>query len=376
MYIFSSVFSVALSIIILSFFNYKDKIYNNSGIVSITGSRCFLALAVMISHSTHYLYSIKHDWIFNADFKLWFGFDNYFVTLGKVGVLIFFMISGFLFYRIIYKDNFYSKSLIINRFKRLLPAYWSSMLLILIIGQFYFNPKINLEYVFGVLRWAIFIGTYQIGDLNTSYINSGIDWTLKIEWLLYLSIIPISYLTKGMSYRKKDFFIFISVFIILCIAAFIRKYGHIYTDPRPVLGFISGLIAFRFRDHLKDFRLSKLASVLTIFFLVIGLFSCAYAGYYLIMLASCTVIFLIISSGNDIFGLLSNKTIVSLGEVSFSIYLFHGIVIFFISRALGEYSKIYSENLIYCVIFNTIIIITSALIAKVSYLKVEKRFYN
>lgn len=376
MYILSATLSIIIGIFLLSRMNYQRGIYNENGVISITGTRCFLALLVMVSHATHYLYTRKNEWIFGANFKLKFGINNFFATSGKLGVLIFFMISGFLFYRVIYKENVDLKEIIKKRIKRIIPAYWASMIMIIAIGSIYFKTEFNAKFFTDLLRWATFTGNYQIGEINTSKFNSGVDWTLKIEWLLYLSIIPLSLFTRKMSYTKKDLFILSSIGMILIIALLIRLYGHIYTDPRPILGFASGLLSFRAGDRIKKFNNSKLASFVAMALVFIGLLSCVYAGYYLILLICCTVYFMIISSGNDLYGILANKTIVSLGEASYSLYLFHGIVIFILTLLAGNKFDDYSENILYCTAFNTLVIILSALISKVSYLSIEKRFYK
>ncbi|WP_025903282.1 acyltransferase [Tatumella sp. UCD-D_suzukii] len=376
MYVLSAILSIALSIFVLSRLNYQKDIYNKSGVVSITGARCFLALLVMMSHATHYLYEKNNEWIFDGKFKLPFGLNNFYATSGKLGVLVFFMISGFLFYRVVYKDEVDLKSLFIKRIKRILPLYWFSMILIIAVGCLSFRPEMSTNTLFGVVRWATFVGTYSIGEINTSIINSGVDWSLKIEWMLYLSIIPLSLLTRGMSDRKKDLFIILSILLIMAAAAEIRMHGHIYTDPRPVLGFVSGLFAYRVSSSVKSLKKSKAASTIALISVVLSLFACIYAGYYLVMLGLCTVFFVVISSGNSIFGILENKTIVSIGEVSYSIYLLHGIILYLMMKASEKLPQDFYESFIFCTLFNFLLIISSAYLSKVTYKNIELRFYK
>lgn len=345
MHALTAMLSIALSIFVLSRLNYQKGIYNNSGVTSITGARCFLALLVMMSHSTHYLYERNNEWIFDGKFKLLFGINNFYATSGKLGVLVFFMISGFLFYRVIYKNEVDLKALFSKRIRRIVPLYWLSMIFILIIGCISFNPKLSISLLIDLVRWSAFIGTYSIGEINTSIINSGVDWTLKLEWLLYISLIPLSLLTKGMSDRKKDLFIVLSILLIMAAASEIRMHGHIYTDPRPVLGFVSGLFAYRISSSVKRLSKSKTASSVALISVFASLFTCVYAGYYLIMLALCTIFFIVISSGNSIFGILENKTIVSIGEVSYSIYLLHGIILYIMTKSTDSMKGYIYDNL-------------------------------
>ena len=105
MYILAALLSLIVSFFILRGLNYQKGIYNSNGIESISGLRALLALAVLLSHSTHYLYSLEKKWIYDANYKEFFGIGNIYLNLGKVGVLMFFMISGFLFYRLVYKES-------------------------------------------------------------------------------------------------------------------------------------------------------------------------------------------------------------------------------------------------------------------------------
>lgn len=224
MYIYASLASIVVSLLLLRVFNFNSNLYVNKGIVSVTGVRCFLCLLVAISHSSHILYSRSGEWIFNKDFSLPFGIDNVYITSGKIGVLMFFMISGFLFYRLVYKESMDYFSFFKKRVKRIVPMYWFSFLCIFSISIFIFNLRVDARSMLESLEWLLFVGGNKIGDVSTSIINSGVEWTLKLEWVLYFSIIPLSLCTKGMSDSRKDFLIISSIVFILIIASMIRMY--------------------------------------------------------------------------------------------------------------------------------------------------------
>ncbi|SPW34512.1 Uncharacterized protein conserved in bacteria [Edwardsiella tarda] len=373
MYILAALFSLIVSFFILRGLNYQKGIYNSSGIESISGLRAFLALAVLLSHSTHYLYSLEKKWIYDANYKEFFSIGNIYLNLGKVGVLMFFMISGFLFYRLVYKESMNTRMFLKKRILRIVPAYWFSMVVIIMIGCFYYRVDYNISSLIELLRWAFFIGDYSIGGINTAHINAGVDWTLKIEWILYLSLPILFIMTRKKSKRHKDISILISILIILALAFMIRLYAGIYTDPRPVLGFASGLLAFRLSEKIKTFKDSKLLGYLAAAFVILSLPLGTYAAFYLFMVFFCTFSFLVVSSGNTISNILSNKTIVSLGEASYSIYLIHGMVLFLmekvdIARQINTFAGIF--------LFNLILIIITAYASKILHLKVERRWFN
>lgn len=373
MYILAALLSLIVSFFILRGLNYQKGIYNSNGIESISGLRALLALAVLLSHSTHYLYSLEKKWIYDANYKEFFGIGNIYLNLGKVGVLMFFMISGFLFYRLVYKESINTRMFLKKRILRIVPAYWFSMIVIIIIGCFYYKVDYNISSLIELFRWAFFIGGYSIGGISTADINAGVDWTLKIEWILYLSLPVLFFMTRKKSKMHKDISILISILIIFTIAFMIRLYAGIYTDPRPVLGFASGLLAFRFSEKTKKFKNNKLLGYVAASFIVLSLTLGTYAVFYLSMVLLCTFSFLIVSSGNTIGNILSNKTIVSLGEASYSIYLIHGIVLFLMKK-VDMASKI--NTFLEIFLFNLILIIITAYASKLLHLKIERRWFN
>lgn len=377
MYLISSILSLTIVILILQKLKFYRDIYNPKGITSITGFRCFLATFVALSHATQFLYTTHNNWIYNKDYKSFFGIGNFYLNLGKVGVICFFMISAFLFYRVIYSSNLSTKRLLLGRIKRIAPMYWVSLCAILVTGLIFSHISLTTETIVDTLRWIFFIGDYSIGELSTSNINSGIEWTLKIEWMLYLSLPLIYFLTKNKNNQTKDFVILISIGLIFAISFLIRTYGKIYTDPRPVLGFATGLIAYRafvtypiLSDYLKQ---SPIASSVSIIALIFGLFLSSYAHLYLSMLALCSIIFIVVASGNSLFGILHNKTIVAIGEVSYSLYLTHGIVLYYFTKL---FEHVYTESLLQATAIQSLFLITTAYISKYTYIFIEKRFYK
>lgn len=377
MYLISSTLSLILVILILHKLNFHQGIYSPKGITSITGVRCFLAAFVALSHAIQFLYTTHHTWIFNKDYKSLFGIGNFYLNLGKVGVICFFMISAFLFYRVVYDSNLSSKRLLLGRIRRIAPMYWFSLSAIIITGLIFTNFTPSISSIIDILRWMFFIGSYNIGDLSTSNINSGIEWTLKTEWMLYLSLPLIYFFTKNKSARTKDISILISILVIFGISFIIRVYGKIYTDPRPVLGFATGLITYRlfttYPALVEYLKQSSVAAGISISAVILGLFLSSYAHFYLSILVLCSIAFIVIASGNSLFGILHNKTIVGIGEISYSLYLIHGIVLYYFTKFLEH---LYTESILQAVFIQTAFLLTAIYISKYTYIYIEKRFYK
>lgn len=104
------------------------------------------------------------------------------VDVGKIGVAIFFLISGYL------TPSSYKKrsklQFIINRFFRLYPVYWCSILLVGII--FRFDGASIKQILANITMLQVFMGQDDL---------IGVYWTMPIEILLYVFIgIFIKYL--------------------------------------------------------------------------------------------------------------------------------------------------------------------------------------
>ncbi|WP_312828456.1 acyltransferase family protein [Pantoea anthophila] len=377
MYILMMVLSLGMALIILRLFSFHHGIYNGSGIKSISGLRALLASIVAFSHFAHYVYSLNHVWIFDKDYFAWLSQGNFFANSGKFGVALFFMISAFLFYRWLDNDKLttaeLAHKLLRSRIRRIVPMFWFSALLIVAIGCYSKEFVADGGMLIEAVRWFLFIGNYHIGPIPTANINAGVEWTLRLEWLLYLSIPLIYALNRATGGRYKTLLIMGSIGGILVVAVALRLWGTAYTDPRPVLGFAIGYLAWHYRDRFLAFRSSGLAASLAITLTIIALFFTSNTFYYLIFLGLLAVVFFIVSSGNSLFGVLESKTLMSVGEVSYSLYLIHGIVLYFIKQ-IPE--SLIQHNFFLYTLLSTLFFVTSFYVAKLTYIFVEKPFIH
>ncbi|WP_215846258.1 acyltransferase family protein [Candidatus Pantoea bituminis] len=375
MYVLIMVLSFCLALIILRVFSFHKGVYNESGIKSISGLRALLASIVAFSHFAHYIYSLDGKWIFDKDYFAWFSEGNFFVNSGKFGVLLFFMISAFLFYRWLDNDTMtpgqLTYKLLKSRIRRIVPMFWFSAFVIIVIGLVKGDLIVGATAVKDAVLWLLFIGSYHIGDYATADVNAGVEWTLRLEWLLYLSIPLIYVINRATNGKYKTLLILGSIGVIFCVAVGLRLWGKTYTDPRPVLGFAMGYMAYKHRELFVHYKHSSLAALAVI---LLTLFSLAFTSntfFYLIFLCCLTVIFFIVSSGNAVFGILENKTLMSIGEVSYSLYLIHGVVLYFIKQI--PLTLIPHSILVYTLL-STGFFVASFYVAKLTYLYVEKPF--
>ena len=187
----------------------------------ITGLRAIAVLAVTIFHIGHI-------------------FDDSIIALpgGFLGVDIFFVISGFLMTKIIFKGlennsfslwDFYKK-----RAKRICPALFVVVLITTIIGYFTFNAEayhrltreaeVSLGFISN-FRFAKETGYFDSGDLSHLFLHT---WSLSIEWQFYIFYPILLLLIKKFLASNKAPYI-CSALVILSLIS-----GIVWTEFDPL----------------------------------------------------------------------------------------------------------------------------------------------
>ncbi len=154
---------------------------------SIDGLRGLLALGVFLHHCfVTYFFRLTGVWTWTP-YRL-------FNLTAQISVALFFAISGFLFTRRLFlkqgKINW--RQLYISRIFRIFPLYWFAVLIILfiVIHESHYGFKISpLAVLSQTVTWLTLYGQPDInGFIDTWHICAAVFWTLKYEWLFYLSL--------------------------------------------------------------------------------------------------------------------------------------------------------------------------------------------
>ncbi|MDX6038117.1 acyltransferase family protein, partial [Acinetobacter baumannii] len=95
--------------------------------------------------------------------------------------------------------------------------------------------------------------------------------------------------------------------------------------------------------------------------------------FYLYLIASCGFLFLCLTSGNSIFGLLNIEPLQKLGEISYSIYLVHGCVLYGFMQFIRYFSI---ENHLILVLLLMAFFYATYTISALSFIHIEQRFLN
>src|ERR1700733_7571411 len=141
----------------------------------IDAMRGLAALAVLYLHMADIL--LRYGNVKSALEVLIFKATSQFLDVGKIGVIIFFAISGFVIPLSLKKrENTVSKFLI-NRFFRLYPAYWLSVGLALYV--LYYLQSIPVPVGIAVVNLTMLQQFFGLPNIIDAY------WTLQIELVFY-----------------------------------------------------------------------------------------------------------------------------------------------------------------------------------------------
>lgn len=309
---------------------------------------------------------------------------------GFLGVDIFFVISGFLITGIIIteiqQNSFSLKQFYTRRIKRIYPAFITVMALVSFIASaiFIYNDFNKLR---KTIELAIaFLSNFYLG-LTQGYFDLSANenpvlhiWSLAVEEQYYL-IFPLILILAYKKFReiKVLFIITLILFFILLATSFIPANFYKEVLHQPNIYYLSNL---RFPELLvgsllaiyHNLSASKQASNLIAILSTLLLFSCLFLmnnniafipGVTLILPCIFTALIIHATSQNNIVKLcLSNKAIVFIGKISYSLYLYHWIFIAFAYYRTGE-KQINNQSI-------AIVIVLTIIFSVLSYYLIEQ----
>ena len=297
--------------------------------------RGLAALAVVLFHFTY-----------GYDFGLRIiSEDKFYFKYGNLGVQLFFLISGFVIFMTLDKTK-KAKDFLVSRFSRLYPAYWASIIITVIITTLLSVPfqKGMFDVKQVLVNFTMFQFWFKIKDVDGAY------WTLAIELAFYF-IMLLVFLLKKLKYIAWICLIWLALSV--CFTAFeipLGKYIKAILILRFAPLFVGGIVFYLLKNKPNDIYLHILV--------LLSLFT----EYYLLyQLDSDCIVYWIISFFYAIFylfihnklGFISNKFLVFLGSISYSLYLIHeniGIGIIYWLKKIADVQLFYLPITIFLVI--------------------------
>ena len=260
-------------------------------------------------------------------------------TNGYLGVDIFFVISGFLITSIIYKSvlvrNFSIKTFYLKRIRRIFPLVFFTSATALVIGYFTMLPD-DLENLSASIVATNFFANNILQLITTGNYWFTINdfkplmhtWSLGIEEQFYI-VYPFLFLFL----KKKN------ILPILIILTFFSAFGFLLTENEyyqfylmPYRFFelsIGGIGAIVCLNKKVSSHLKAICLVLIIFLLCVDI--SIPKNIIVLVLISSTLIVLLESEAKNklLHSVLENKIMIGLGKISFSLYMWHQIVLAF-----------------------------------------------
>lgn len=297
------------------------------------------------------------------------------ITEGHTGVSIFMTLSGYLFAKILMGKKVNYKQFYLNRFWRLIPLLFVTTLL-----QMYLDGSLTIKN---------FSNLFFRGFINRNWPYAG--WSISVELHFYYLLPLILLIFKQM--RKYFFIVFIftigvKIFILLKIGelqhySYFKIFGHI--DE-----FLLGFAAFKYRNYIKNQK-----KIVLILFLLFNFFYYWFelkGGFYrddsypsnspfwvfIPFLSGLSYSTLISYYDNNNFDFLKTNFsifISKIGLYSYSIYLWHFVFVFNLSKIIDK-NLISVDNLFIGTLLTIPTFMLSVFIGFVSYNIIEKPFFK
>lgn len=272
---------------------------------------------------------------------------------GFVGVDVFFVISGFLITTIIYnalQNNYFSLlDFYKRRLWRLQPVFICLLTVTSALTLFYYLPDDLIAFAKSARKTSVFVSNVYFEHLTSSYFATNTSqlpllhtWSLSVEWQCYL-ILPLLIL---LVYKICGNERFVRVIYLLTLVALMVTLYTSWSEPdKTYYQWSSRLFEFligsciaisRLKLSLNRYVLELLASGALFILFYIAMSHGIQAGFpnrYAVMLCVATATLIALGTHEPklvLIRMLSSKTMVFIGLLSYSLYIWHWPILVFI----------------------------------------------
>jgi len=325
---------------------------------------------------------------YHADFNF---FTIKIFTGGYLGVDIFFVISGYLITSIIYKEllttnNFNILNFYQRRIRRIIPILLVVLTFTIIVGKIILFPFPFLELTKSIFSSIFFYSNYffyliglEYGGIEAQFKPLLHTWSLAVEEQFYI-IFPILFFII-FKFNRKYLLVLLSLLFFLSFFS-ILKFNNFYNfnfysfSSRMWEILAGSVLAYvKLNKKIENNKIPK--TLLTYVGLILVIFCLIFTGSHqefnyfnynlvLVVLGTCLIISYI-EEKSLIYKLLTNKILVFIGLISYSLYLWH-YPIFAFSKIIN-----FTEG---SLIKKIIIFLLILLLSIISYFVIEKPFRN
>lgn len=162
----------------------------------LTGLRGIAAFVVLVAHTLAFTTNVVTQHFF-----------------ASIGVVIFFMLTGYLFFSMVLNDRVDLRTYFEKRIRRLVPAALVAVSLIQVCDWFEAgSPRIGLNEIVAILKNYSFgfvgdmYGVTAVYELPSMVRKLGLIWTLRFEWVFYF-LFPFVFILCGKSIIRVFLFV-------------------------------------------------------------------------------------------------------------------------------------------------------------------------
>lgn len=301
-----------------------------------------------------------------------------FLKNGYLGVDVFFVISGYLITKIIYQETLCNKftltAFYMRRIRRIIPLVLVTTICALTMGLLFMLPDDLENLSQSVVATNLFSNNILLYITTGDYWNIINDfkplmhtWSLGIEEQFYL-LYPFVFLLfrdKRLKYLLPALFILTSISLILFLSHQ-NQAATFYLIPYRFFELSAGGIGALWIKEKNI--LNKLRPLYILILACILLVDIQIDAKILLLISVVSTLLLMVSSGSKFINLmLENKLMIGIGKISFSLYMWHQIVL-----AFARYTILDNPESVHYLIIFSIILLLSIL----TYYFIEKPFRN
>lgn len=249
-------------------------------------------------------------------------------NFGFLGVVLFFLISGYVITHVSARES--RKSFIIKRLFRIYPPFLFSIVLIIVFYKVYGVYFGQSTFVDGITLTQLLYSGSLLNYISVNHHEpiNGVAWTLIIEMIFYV----ICFLGLPLLKKNAKCFILICSSLVLFVLIYCREYGDNFFLFASIIAYIPYLFVGQIINYYKNGKLKTIEMVILsliqyylIFRGIRDIHSQFFApdNSYFVSFMYALLLFIIALLLNN--KLRTSNIISRLADLSYSIYLNHGL---------------------------------------------------
>jgi peptidoglycan/LPS O-acetylase OafA/YrhL len=284
--------------------------------------------------------------------------------LGKIGVLLFFLLSGMVIPYSLFKSEQPVQRFVIGRFFRLYPLYWLSIALILLLK----TVLIPVNWTTILVNYTMFQQFVGLPDINP------VAWTLQIE-LIFYGVCALLFAFGALKSYRANLVVIGALWLLSLLLAVFRMEFSAKAPIAVPMGLSLMLIGYLWRKWLlkeeciPGWVMLALGGVYCLLIPVVSLMGYGELGWmYLTTYLLAPLLFILLTTVVR----LRLAGLLFLGRISYSLYLLHGVVgAYLLPRLVPLLKPFYSQSSLFLLLPCLLSFGVSTLISAAAYYGVE-----